>query len=49
MRKFAVVQLGRRVLIPQTEIDRLIKENITPKKNSREFRHKKIEKEKSGN
>ena len=29
MRKFAVVRLGRRVLIPQTEIDRLIKENIT--------------------
>jgi excisionase family DNA binding protein len=42
MRKFAVVHLGRRVLIPQTEIDRLIKENITPKKNPREFRHKKM-------
>jgi excisionase family DNA binding protein len=49
MRKFTVVHLGRRVLVPQTEIDRLIKENITPKKNSREFRDKKREKEKSGN
>ena len=36
MRKFAVVHLGRRVLVPQTEIDRLIKENITPRVNPKE-------------
>jgi excisionase family DNA binding protein len=49
MRKFAVVHLGRRVLIPQTEIDRLIKENITPKKEPQGVSTKKCEKEKSGN